>query len=189
MKDWVGRYFPAYSPDFNGPIEKCWRECQKRVLARASEINGRADMMRVVKEEWEGLEFEKTEHWCGINHLVENVPLALKNPRVWREQYVKGNGWWGPLGQQQDRQDADVSIWEYDPLMPGQGGPSNGGGSYAANYNLSTPDRDHWSGLESMSVRCAGGKRRPAHMWQAARPRLPGGTRQPHPAPRARPRG
>ena len=86
MVDYADSYFPCYSPDFNGPIEKCWRECQKRVLARAKEILSRDDMMRIVKEEWHGLEFEKTERWCGINHLVEKVPHALK-------EAIDNGGW------------------------------------------------------------------------------------------------
>ena len=59
-----------FATGINGPIEKCWRECQRRVLARATEINGLADHRRIVEEEWAGLEFDRTEHWCGINHLV-----------------------------------------------------------------------------------------------------------------------
>ena len=70
MQEQHGIKFPAYSPDINGPIEKCWRECQRRVLARATEINGLADHRRIIEEEWAGLEFDWTEHWCGINHLV-----------------------------------------------------------------------------------------------------------------------
>ena len=86
MKDWFDKRFPCYSPDFNGPIEKAWRECQRRVLKRAKEIKSRADMIRIVKEEWAGLEFERTDRWCGINHLVDNVVLAL-------EEAVENGGW------------------------------------------------------------------------------------------------
>ena len=85
MKNWVGKYFPCYSPDINGPIEKVWRECARRVLARCDEIHGRADMKRVIKEEWDGLEFEETDHWCGINHPVDNVKECL-------EMVVEENG-------------------------------------------------------------------------------------------------
>ena len=70
MQEQHGIKFPAYSPDINGPIEKCWREFQRRVLARATEINGLAYHRRIVEEELAGLEFDRTEHWCGINHLV-----------------------------------------------------------------------------------------------------------------------
>ncbi len=54
-------YFPAYSPDINGPIEKVWREIQSRVLARCEEIRSRDDHWRVVEEEWDGLEFEHVD--------------------------------------------------------------------------------------------------------------------------------
>ena len=77
MKEWVDSYFPCYSPDLNGPIEKCWRECQNRVMKRHKEIHSRADMIRIIKEEWAGLEFEPSDRWCGINHLVTNVPKAM----------------------------------------------------------------------------------------------------------------
>jgi hypothetical protein len=86
MKDWVEARFPCYSPDFNGPIEKAWRECQRRVMARAASIKTRAQMMAAIKEEWAGLEFERTDHWCGINHLVDNIELAL-------EEASKNGGW------------------------------------------------------------------------------------------------
>ena len=74
------------SPDINGPIEKTWRECQVRVLARADEIRSRKDMIRVIKEEWAGLEFERTERWCGINALVANFTPCL-------EEIVANGGW------------------------------------------------------------------------------------------------
>ena len=77
LKNWSDAYFPCYSPDLNGPIEKAWRECQNRVLKRHREITGRADMIKVIKEEWAGLEFEPSDRWCGINHLVSNVPKAM----------------------------------------------------------------------------------------------------------------
>jgi hypothetical protein len=86
MKDWVRKRFPCYSPDFNGPIEKAWRECQRRVMARAANIKTRAAMMAAIKEEWAGLEFERTDRWCGINHLVNNVELAL-------EEATENEGW------------------------------------------------------------------------------------------------
>ena len=74
------------SPDCNGAIEKTWRECQVRVLARAGEIGTRVDMIRVIKEEWAGLEFERTERWCGINALVGNFVPCLK-------EIVENGGW------------------------------------------------------------------------------------------------
>lgn len=76
----------SHSPDVNGPIEKTWRECQVRVLARAGEIRSRADMIRIIKEEWAGLEFERTERWCGINALVANFVPCL-------EEIVANGGW------------------------------------------------------------------------------------------------
>ena len=60
------------------PIEKVWRECQNRVLARAQEIKGRADMLRVVTEVWDGLGFEPSDKWCGINKLVDQFIPCLQ---------------------------------------------------------------------------------------------------------------
>ena len=77
LKNWVGERFPAYSPDLNGPIEKSWRECQRRVLARAQQITSRELMVQAIKEEWAGLEFEPTERWCGINDLVSRFEDTL----------------------------------------------------------------------------------------------------------------
>ena len=34
-------------------------------------------MVKVIKEEWAGLEFERTERWCGINHLVARFKDTL----------------------------------------------------------------------------------------------------------------
>ena len=67
--------FPAYSPDLN-IIEKVWRELQLRVLARANEINSKASHRKVIEEEWEKLEAERTENtvhggvWIGFNNLA-----------------------------------------------------------------------------------------------------------------------
>ena len=44
--------FPAYSPDINWVIEKAWREVQRRVLARSTEISSRATMKAIIIEEW-----------------------------------------------------------------------------------------------------------------------------------------
>ena len=62
------------------------RECQNRVLARAGEIRSRKDMKRVIVEEWEGLEFEPSERWCGINALVDNFVPCL-------EEIIANGGW------------------------------------------------------------------------------------------------
>ena len=71
--------FPAYSPDINRPIEKAWRELQRRYMRRAASISSRAQMIRAIQEEWAGLEFERTEHWCGINYLVERYHDVLRS--------------------------------------------------------------------------------------------------------------
>ena len=34
-------------------------------------------MVQAIKEEWAGLEFEPTERWCGINHLVSRFKDTL----------------------------------------------------------------------------------------------------------------
>ena len=34
-------------------------------------------MKSVVKEAWSSQEFEATKKWCGINHLVEKLPMIL----------------------------------------------------------------------------------------------------------------
>ena len=83
MKEYDESYLPCYSPDINGPIEKSWREAQRRVLLRASEIHSVAEHWRVIQEEWDGLEFEDTRDgegggWCGINHLVMRTPQVLE---------------------------------------------------------------------------------------------------------------
>ena len=67
-------------------IEKVWWECQNRVLARAQEIRGRADMIRAVTEVWDGLEFKPSEQWCGINKLVDSFVPCL-------EEIVDNGGW------------------------------------------------------------------------------------------------
>jgi len=67
--------FPAYSPDLN-IIEKVWRELQLRVLACANKINSKATHRKVIEEEWEKLEAERTENtvhggmWIGYNNLA-----------------------------------------------------------------------------------------------------------------------
>ena len=43
-------------------------------------------MKRIIIEEWEGLEFERTERWCGINHLVARTIPCLAE--------MKENGGW-----------------------------------------------------------------------------------------------
>jgi hypothetical protein len=70
--------FPSYSPDINRPIEKVWRELQRRVFHRAGEIRSRESMVAVVQEEWERLEFGPTAGWCGINSLVADTPEVLR---------------------------------------------------------------------------------------------------------------
>ena len=83
-KEYPGRYFPCYSPDLNGPIEKVWREVQRRVIRRSIEVTSakhgkrRAKMIEIITEEWNNLEFKETDKWCGINALVANVPLAME---------------------------------------------------------------------------------------------------------------
>ena len=77
MRDCTEERFPAYSPDINSPIEKCWSELDRRVKSRSSEIHSWKEMKSVVKEAWSSLEFEATEKWCGINHLVEKLPMIL----------------------------------------------------------------------------------------------------------------
>jgi hypothetical protein len=76
----------SFSPDFNGIIEHTWREPQNRVLARANTIHSRADMKHVILEEWAGLEFGETAHWCGINKLVASFIPCLK-------EAVENGGW------------------------------------------------------------------------------------------------
>ena len=71
--------FPAYSPDVNGPIEKCWREMDRRVKLRHQEINSWKNMKKIIKEEWNGLNFEQNENWVGINHLILKIPQVLKD--------------------------------------------------------------------------------------------------------------
>ena len=74
LGDWVPKEvidsFPAYSNDLNAIIEKCWRELDRRVLARCGEIHTDDDMRRVMEEEWEELELDdsgKDRGWIGIN--------------------------------------------------------------------------------------------------------------------------
>ena len=43
-------------------------------------------MIEVIKEEWAGLEFERTERWCGINALVGKFYHCL--------QGIVSNGGW-----------------------------------------------------------------------------------------------
>ena len=92
MVDYPHRQFPCYTPDGNGAIEKVWREHGQRVLDRAKEIHNRADMKRIIIEEWEGLEFERKERWCGINHLVaRTIPCLaeMKENGGWDTSYMK----------------------------------------------------------------------------------------------------
>jgi hypothetical protein len=91
--------FPAYSPDLNGVIEKCWRELQRRYTARAHEIKSVADMKRVIIEEWEGLEFEagteekpNVNNWSGINAMVDKFPKICRTvaeQEGWDTKYMK----------------------------------------------------------------------------------------------------
>ena len=57
---------------------------------RAGEIKSRSDHVRVIQEEWDGLEFEETKRdgraWKGIN-WVENW-----NEKV-LEEVIKQKGW------------------------------------------------------------------------------------------------
>ena len=84
--------FPAYSPDINRPIEKAWRELGYRCMARwrAGDIKTRKDHIRVIKEEWDGLEFEEVVRdgrtWKGINWYVDNWNKVL-------EEVIKQKGW------------------------------------------------------------------------------------------------
>jgi len=91
-----GERFPAYSPDLNGVIEKCWRELQRRYMARAAEINSFEDMQRVIIEEWEGLEFDENPNnkngWHGINYMVdkfEKICTEVKDKNGWDTKYIK----------------------------------------------------------------------------------------------------
>ena len=78
LKTYDGFYFPTYSPDINQPIEKVWAEVQRRVLRRVGDIKSRADMIQVVRQEWNELEFDKSDRWCGINYLVMQTPDVLE---------------------------------------------------------------------------------------------------------------
>ena len=87
-----GIAFPAYSPDINGPIEKVWRELQKRVVQRANEISSRAEMVQVIKEEWDALPFEQDGSFIGINGYVRMHETVLKeviNEKGWDTRYMK----------------------------------------------------------------------------------------------------
>ena len=76
--------FPEYSNDINWVIEKAWRELAYRCMSRwrNGDIKGWVDHIRVIKEEWAGLEFEETKRdgrvWKGINWYVENWDEVLK---------------------------------------------------------------------------------------------------------------
>ena len=88
-KQYDKTYFPTYSPDINSPIEKVWHEMDRRILERVSageEIKTKEKMKQVILEVWNGLEFEKTDKWCGINFLVENTPEVL-------EAIIGESGW------------------------------------------------------------------------------------------------
>ena len=56
------------------------------MLERVAEIKSLEDMKRVITEEWEGLVFEKSERWCGINYLVAHQMHVLREVR-------DQNGW------------------------------------------------------------------------------------------------
>jgi hypothetical protein len=88
-KQYDKTYFPTYSPDINSPIEKVWHEMDRRILERVSageEIKTKEKMKQVILEVWNGLEFEETDKWCGINFLVENTPKVL-------EAIIEESGW------------------------------------------------------------------------------------------------
>ena len=55
-----------------------WAEVQRRVLRRVGDIKSRADMIQVVRQEWNELEFDKSDRWCGINYLVMQTPDVLE---------------------------------------------------------------------------------------------------------------
>lgn len=87
--------FPMYSPDINAPIEKAWREVQTRVLNRITEINSREDHVRIIKEEWKGLEFHEVENpwgkWIGINAWCKkfaNICQAVIDADGWDTEYM-----------------------------------------------------------------------------------------------------
>ena len=86
---------PIRSPDIQAAIEKCWRETQIRVLVRAPEISSHEDMRRVIKEEWDGLEFEETEKpwgkWMGINWWCKkqkDILQAVVDNDGWDTKYM-----------------------------------------------------------------------------------------------------
>ena len=85
MKTFYEQRFPTFSPDLN-IIEKVWREVQKRVYAREGEIHSWDEHERVIKEEWLKLEFERTNTFCGINHLVSKIPTIM-------EECLRQNGY------------------------------------------------------------------------------------------------
>ena len=74
-------------------IEKAWRELGYRCMARwkKGEVKTRSDHIRVVKEEWDQLEFEEVVRdgrtWKGINWYVDNW-----NEKVLKE-VIKQKGW------------------------------------------------------------------------------------------------
>lgn len=85
--------FPPYSNDINWVIEKAWRELGYRCMDRwrAGEIKTRKDHIKVVKEEWDQLEFHEVKRngrvWKGINWYVDNW-----NEKVLKE-VIKQKGW------------------------------------------------------------------------------------------------
>ena len=88
-----GDAFPEYSNDINWVIEKAWREIAYRCMARwrHGDIQTRKDYIRVIKDEWDKLEFEETTRdgrvWKGINWYVENW-----NDKVLAE-VIERKGW------------------------------------------------------------------------------------------------
>ena len=75
--------FPAYSPDVNSPIEKVWREVQRRVLNadNLARLRTREDFKRAIIHVWNSIEFEPAyvmgQNWCGINALVDQIPTKV----------------------------------------------------------------------------------------------------------------
>lgn len=78
----------------NWVVEKAWREVQRRVLARANEINDKVAMRKVIDEEWEGLEFEQVPEkgWGGgVNNYVrewEKVLRAVVREKGYDTEYM-----------------------------------------------------------------------------------------------------